>query len=135
MSQNTYCGIIPLKAVFILNFGARLKELRLSRDLRQQEMSVILGISSSAVGAYERCERQPTFELLQKYADFFGVSLDYLLCNSHERQTVETYQQQTTLDLSNTLYKHTITLDGVELTEADKQRVLDIARVLLFVRD
>lgn len=115
-----------------MNYGARLKELRLARHLRQVEMADILGVSSSAIGSYERCERQPTYELLQKYASYFNVSIDYILCNSNEKLTTEAYQQLTTLDLSNTLYKHSITLDGVELSKEDKQRVLDIARVLLF---
>jgi len=117
-----------------MNFGARLKELRLSRDLLQADMAEILGVSPSAIGSYERCERQPTYELLQKYVNYFNVSFDYILCNSSEKLTVEEYQQLTTFDLSDTLYKHSITLDGVALTQADKQRVIDIAVVLLFDR-
>ena len=117
-----------------MNFGSRLKQLRNSKDLKQSELAEILGVSTSAIGSYERCERQPTYELLHKYAKYFNVSIDYILCNSNELLTVEEYQQLTTLDLSNTLYKHSITLDGVELTKDDKQRVLDIAIVLLFDR-
>lgn len=117
-----------------MDYGERLKELRLSRDLKQSDLAAILEVSTSAVGSYERCERQPTFELLHKYAKIFNVSIDFLLCNSDEKLTTEQYQQLTTLDLSDTLHKHTITLGGVELTEADKRRVLDIAMVLLFDR-
>ena len=117
-----------------MNYGERLKQLRKGRDLKQSDLAAILGISSSAIGSYERCERQPTFELLHQYAKYFKVSIDYLLCNSDEKLTVEEYQLLTTLDLSNTLKKHTITLAGKELTEADKQRVIDIAMVLLFDR-
>lgn len=117
-----------------MNYGERLKELRLSMDYKQSDLAAILDVSTSAIGSYERCERQPTFELLRKYAKLFNVSIDYMLCNSDEKLTTEQYQQLTTLDLSATLYKHSITLDGVELTAADKQRVLDITRVLLFDR-
>ena len=120
--------------VEILNFGMRLKELRISKDLKQSDLAHILGVSSSAIGSYERCERQPTYELLLEYAKYFGVSIDYMLANSNEKLTVEAYQQQNTLDLSDVLKKHSITLDGVELTDADKQRVLDIATVLCFDR-
>ena len=115
-----------------MNYGERLKQLRKSRDFKQSDLADMLGVSSSAVGSYERCERQPTFELLHKYASMFNVSMDYILSYSNEKLTAEAYQQLTTLDLSATLNKHAITLDGVELTEADKRRVLDIARVLLF---
>lgn len=117
-----------------MNYGERLKQLRKDRDLKQSDLAAILGVSSSAIGSYERCERQPTFELLHKYAELFKVSIDYMLCLSDEKLTVEQYQQLTTLDLSATLHKHTITLDGVELTAADKQRVLDVVTVLLFDR-
>jgi transcriptional regulator with XRE-family HTH domain len=115
-----------------LNYGERLKQLRKSRDLKQSDLADLLGVSSSAIGSYERCERQPTFEMLHKYAGMFNVSIDYILCYSNEKLTTEAYQQLTALDLSATLNKHDITLDGIQLTEADKQRVLDIARVLLF---
>lgn len=115
-----------------MNYGERLKELRLSRDLKQSDLAELLGVSASAVGSYERCERQPTFELLRAYAKMFNVSIDYMLCNSDEKLTAEQYRQLTTLDLSATLHKHSVTLAGAELTAADKQRVLDIATVLLF---
>ena len=117
-----------------MNYGERLKQLRNSRDLKQSDLAELLEVSSSAIGTYERCERQPSFELLQKYAKLFNVSIDYMLCLSDEKQTVEQYQQLSTLELSDTLYKHSVTLDGTELTKDDKQRLLDIARVLLFDR-
>lgn len=117
-----------------MNFGNRLKALRVSKDLKQSDLAAILGVSSSAIGSYERCERQPTYELLNKYAQYFNVSIDYMLCNSQEKITVEQYQHLTTLELSDIFRKHSITLDGVELSETDKRRVLDIATVLLFDR-
>ena len=115
-----------------MNFGERLKELRLGKDYKQSDLAAILGCSTSAIGSYERCERQPTYKLLGKYAKLFNVSIDYILCNSNEKLTTEQYQQITTLELSDTLHKHSITLGGVVLTEEDKRRVLDIATVLLF---
>lgn len=117
-----------------MNYGERLKELRLSRDLKQSDLADILGVSSSAIGTYERCERQPTYELLHQYAKYFNVSIDYILCLSDEKFTTEQYQRLTTIDLSYMLHKHSVTLAGVELTAADKQRVLDVVTVLLFDR-
>lgn len=117
-----------------MNYGERLKQLRLSKDLKQSDLAAILDISMSAVGAYERCERQPTFALLQKYANYFNVSIDYILCNSDETETIEQYQKRTTLELLEIFDKFNITLDSVELTEKDKRRVLDISTVLLFDR-
>lgn len=115
-----------------MNYGERLKQLRLSKDLKQSDLAAILDVSTSAVGSYERCERQPTFSLLHKYAKYFNVSIDYMLCNSDEKLTIEAYRQLNTLDLSDTLTKNSITLAGVELSPEDKKRVIDIATVLLF---
>ena len=117
-----------------MNFGDRLKHLRNSKDLKQSDLAAILDVSTSAIGSYERCERQPTFELLHKYAKYFNVSIDYMLCNSDEKLTVEAYRALDTLDLKKTLANNSVTLDGVELSPADKQRLLDIAMVLLFER-
>ena len=117
-----------------MNYGERLKELRLGLDLKQSDLAAILGVSTSAIGSYERCERQPTFELLHKYAKHFNVSIDYMLCNSDEKFTIEAYRQLDTIELNNILANYSVTLDGVELSAADKKRVLDIATVLLFDR-
>lgn len=115
-----------------MNYGERLKGLRLSRNLLQSDLAEILGVSPSAIGSYERCERQPTYELLHQYAEMFNVSIDYILCRSNEKLTVEQYQQLTTFDLSEMLHKHSVTLAGAELTAEDKRRVIDIATVLCF---
>ena len=117
-----------------MNYGERLKQLRNSRHLKQSDLANILEVSTSAIGSYERCERQPTFELLHKYSKYFNVSIDYLLCNSDEMLTVEAYRTLDTLDLKEMLANNSVTLDGVELSPADKQRVLDVVTVLLFDR-
>lgn len=90
-----------------------------------------MDVSSSAIGSYERCERQPTFELLHKYAKYFNVSIDYLLCNSDEKLTVEAYRQLHTIELPDWLEENSVTLDGVELSSNDKQKIVDIAAILI----
>lgn len=117
-----------------MNYGERLKELRLSRDLKQSDLADILDVSTSAVGSYERCERQPSFELLHKYAKYFNVSMDYILCNSEEKLTLEAYRALDTIDLKEILANNSVTLAGVELSPEDKRRVIDIAIVLCFDR-
>ena len=117
-----------------MDYGNRMKQLRLSRDLRQIEIAEILGVSPSAVGSYERFERQQTYEMLAKYAKYFSVSINHILCNSDEKIITEEYQHLTTIDLTEAFHKHKITFSGVELSDDDKQRILDIATVLLFER-
>lgn len=67
-------GVKPMKI-----FASRLRQLRQERKLRQKDMAEKLGITESAYGYYEQGRREPPYETLQQLADFFGVSIDYLL--------------------------------------------------------
>ncbi len=60
-------------------FGIRLRNLRAKNNLTQDDLARIFGISKSAVGMYEREEREPSLDLVNKIADYFEVSVDYLL--------------------------------------------------------
>ena len=57
----------------------RLKELRKKRGLSQVALAERLGLSKSAIGAYETGDITPSVEALNAIADFFNVDLDYLL--------------------------------------------------------
>lgn len=60
-------------------FGGRLKKLRTDKKLSQRELAERFNISQSAIAYYESGKKEPNHEMLQKLADFFEVSLDYLL--------------------------------------------------------
>lgn len=62
-----------------VDFGSRLKVLRLYKNMKQEDLAHVLSISKSAVGMYERNERQPSFEIIEKISQFFNVSIDYLI--------------------------------------------------------
>lgn len=63
----------------------RIKELRTEKELSLRDLSKVLDISYSSLGKYERGEQQPSFETLSKIANYFNVSIDYLLGNSDGR--------------------------------------------------
>lgn len=63
-------------------FEERLRSLRLSKGLSQMDLAKLLKISKSSVNMYERGEREPGIETLEKIADLFNVDLDYLLGKS-----------------------------------------------------
>lgn len=60
-------------------FGDILRGLRLENELTQSELGKRIGLSTSAIGMYERGEREPDFEKLEKIAGFFNVNLNFLL--------------------------------------------------------
>lgn len=64
------------------SFNTRLRELRLSVDMSQNEFAKALGLSKSSVNMYERGEREPGIATLEAIADFFNVDMDYLLGKS-----------------------------------------------------
>ena len=69
-----------------------IKSLRLDRNLNQQTVANYLGITQQAYANYERGVRQPDPETLTKLADFFDVSIDYLLGRDSAFHNIETFE-------------------------------------------
>ena len=62
-----------------MDFGTRLKTLRTQRGMQQSQLGQAVGVSASAVGAYERGQREPTLAVLAALSDALGVPADALL--------------------------------------------------------
>ncbi len=63
----------------ICDFGTVLKQLRKSHSLTQSELGASVGLSKAVVSKYENGMGFPTFDMLIRLADYFGVTTDYLL--------------------------------------------------------
>ncbi|EHQ92188.1 helix-turn-helix domain-containing protein [Desulfosporosinus youngiae] len=59
--------------------GSRLKELRAKKQITQEELGKIAGVTTSMIGMYEIDARKPSFEVIEKIADYFNVTVDYIL--------------------------------------------------------
>ncbi len=57
----------------------RLKELRKTRKISQVKMAIDLDMNQNSISRYENGERQADYQTLIKFADYFNVSIDYLL--------------------------------------------------------
>ena len=57
----------------------RLKELRKSRKISQLKLALDLHMNQNTISRYENLEREADYETLIRFADYFDVSLDYLL--------------------------------------------------------
>lgn len=68
----------------------RLIKLRKENKKTQQQIADYLGITRPAYTAYERGNRQPDYEILQKLADFYDVTVDYLLGRTDTPETENT---------------------------------------------
>lgn len=60
-------------------FGNVLKTLRTLNNIKQADLAKTIGVSASTIGMYEQGRREPDFDILQKIADYFNVSIDYLI--------------------------------------------------------
>lgn len=60
----------------------RLKLLRKSRKISQLKIAMDLGMNQNSISRYENGQRQADYETLIAFADYFNVSIDYLLCRT-----------------------------------------------------
>ena len=71
-------------------FGSRLRSLRRDADITQGQLAKVLNIDASAVGKYERSpDAYPSIPILIKIADYFHVSIDYLLRGTGDSSSTE----------------------------------------------
>jgi transcriptional regulator with XRE-family HTH domain len=73
-----------LGAVMIMNL--RIRDLREDRDIKQKQIAAYLMCDQSLYSKYERGERALPLEYAEKLADFYGVSVDYLLGRTNEKR-------------------------------------------------
>jgi transcriptional regulator with XRE-family HTH domain len=69
------------------DFAERLLELRKSKNLSQQALAEVIGLSKSIISMYERGERLPSYEAQEALADYFNVDIDFLT-GRHDKTTV-----------------------------------------------
>lgn len=68
--------------------GRRIKHLRKEMNLLQKDLAEKLNLTQQTISLYESEKRQPDYETLQKIADFFNVSIDYLLGRTDEKKII-----------------------------------------------
>lgn len=78
------------------SFGKKLKELRLAKDVTQDELAQHLRISPQAISKWERETGYPDIMMLPRIAAFFDVSVDELLGTGEEirREKIEKWTKE-----------------------------------------
>jgi transcriptional regulator with XRE-family HTH domain len=64
-------------------FAEKIRRLRTRHNLTTRMMGEIVGVSCGQISKYENDKTEPTLSVLKGYAQYFGVTLDYL-CNDDE---------------------------------------------------
>ncbi|WP_340011753.1 helix-turn-helix transcriptional regulator [Paenibacillus sp. FSL H7-0690] len=114
-------------------FKHRLKELRKQKNLSQDQLSGALDIPSSSLRRYETRGELPKRERLELIADFFSVSIDYLLGRTDNPEQILSEPSRVlidSLDLTDEeiMSKMDFIVDGIKLDDDDVRRFIALVR-------
>lgn len=116
--------------------GDKIKDLRKSMNLTQEQLCEKIGIAQSTLGMIESNKRGTGKKTLLKIADFFGVTVDYLLTDA-ETSLNEKDRKLITKDLKKLMDEFRENVDGTayyngqELTENDLDLVEAAMKIAL----
>ena len=92
----------------------RLKELRQKANITQKELALSINSSQQNIAFYEKGERKPKHEMVEKLADFFNVSTDYLLGKTDIPDPDSDIDLDSAIDTS-------VDYDGTPITDHDRE--------------
>lgn len=108
-----------------MNFLKNLKKLRQELGMNQTQLATAIGLSRSAIAMYESGQREPDLETLYTIAEYFKVSVDYLVGKSNIREKAPAKVGVKLDDFTYALFDET-----KDLTDADKEMLLGMAKML-----
>lgn len=101
--------------------GNRIKQLREEKGIKQEELARMLSVSPSTVGMYEINKREPNNEITINLANFFNVSVDYLLGNSEFRTKEDELDNYLNKEFKNDFIQ---SLKALELDKPDLEKAI-----------
>lgn len=104
-----------------MEFKDRLKETRLNNKLTQKDIASFFKTSPQSYAQWEKGTRKPSAENLQKLADYFNVSTDYLLGKT------DIPDPDLEIDL-DTAIDNSVAYDGTPITDNDREIIKDFLK-------
>ncbi|MGL4875142.1 MAG: helix-turn-helix domain-containing protein [Clostridium sp.] len=98
-------------------FANNLKKLRKEKKLTQKQLGDLLFIDDTSISKYENAKAMPENELLQKIADFFEVSIDYLLGRTEDKNNSVIQGDYNGKNISIEIKGKTVNLSAEEIQE------------------
>ncbi|MEL7658917.1 MAG: helix-turn-helix domain-containing protein [Bacillota bacterium] len=111
-----------------MSISERLRELRASKSITQRELASQLNISSSSIAMYETGQRMPDADVLELFADYFNVTVDYLLGRTDNSLNLD--EEPTRQDLEEFLRTSNVQFDGTPLDDNDKEELIDVLKFI-----
>ncbi|WP_126430076.1 helix-turn-helix domain-containing protein [Brevibacillus marinus] len=107
--------------------GQRIRLLRKMRNMTQADLAEALNLAKTTISSYENDINEPNHEMLIKLADFFHVSVDYLIgrTDTHEQAEVEIMLSKEQLKKIDELYEILFSIED----EEERNRIIETAIV------
>lgn len=106
----------------------RIRELRISSGLTQQELGAVLGVAKNTVSQYETGRNAPNDDIKIAMANYFNVSMDYLMGKTDQSgfdsKTPSVFASQITADGITAIHTY------AALSPANKKRAEDYIQML-----
>ena len=115
----------------ILTFGKRLAALRKFNRLERKDLAEMLNISYSALSNYENNLRFPDQEILIKIADYFDVSIDYLL----GRKDIKNIPDDIANEKHSTYLGYIDGFNLYDLSLKNQERIMDYIKMIRLLED
>lgn len=77
-----------------MDVHTRIRNLREKNNISREEFAKKIDVSYAALSKYETGKRQPDYETLQKIADYFDVSTDYLLGRAENKKSIPDNEEE-----------------------------------------
>lgn len=112
------------------NFSDRLKQLRNEKGVLQRELADYLNVSRVTITQYENGSRSPDDETKKKIAEYFNVSLDYLMGFSDIRNPYTIDKNLDEVDEFLLELKEEMEKQGLEFDETSPQELIETYKLL-----
>lgn len=124
-----------------MKLAKRIKKLRSEKGITQQQLADKIGVSRATVAGYESRGKEPPYDTLQKIANYFNVSTDYLLGNTEEKSPADKIKKALTDDpeLSDAWEKisqrEDLQLLFKQTKDMDKSSIRQVIRIIKAIED
>lgn len=123
-----YSSLQKNERISIMNFANNLKQLRQGHHMTQEALARYLNVTRPTIAGYETKNKQPDYDKLQKIAEIFEVSIDYLLTGNETSILLET---NGSIDPSQSMQLEKMLLKYFsQLSSSSKQELVNFSKFL-----
>lgn len=109
--------------------GSRLKELRIKKNMSQQQLADLSGIDRTTIGKYELKNVRPSYEILERMCNVLDTTPEYLINSDITNHTV---CKEKPKELTSFIKEADYTLYGSPVSSEDKERISKIIEALYY---